>query len=177
MTREKHPTNVKLWFLGFVCLVVFAGLASPPRANAQATGTINGTVRDSTGAVIPDATVVLHAKATNLDQTTTTNSVGAYVISQIHPGEYSLKVTKTGFRTEVTNLSLNVNQTAAVDLVLTTGSTQETVEVQATSAALETSTSELGEAIVKSQVNDLPLNGRNFTQLLNLTPGVSSVNV
>ena len=118
MTRGKCPTTVNLWF---VFLVVFAGLASPPRANAQATATINGTVRDSTGAVIPDATVVLHANATNLDQTTTTNSVGAYVISQIHPGEYSVKVTKTGFRTEVTNLSLNVNQTATVDLALSAG--------------------------------------------------------
>jgi len=177
MTRGKCPTTVKLWFLGFVFLVAFAGLTSPPRANGQATATINGTVRDSTGAVVPGAMVVLHAKATNLDRTTTTNGVGAYVISQIPPGEYSVKVTKSSFRTEVTNLSLDVNQTATVDLALTAGSTQETVEVQATAAALETSTSELGEAIVKSQVNDLPLNGRNFTQMLNLTPGVSTVNV
>src|ERR1035437_7306576 len=57
MARGKDPTTVNLWFLGFVFFVVFAGLACPPRANAQATATINGTVRDSTGAVIPDATV------------------------------------------------------------------------------------------------------------------------
>ena len=177
MARRKHPMNVRLRLLGFVFFAALASLTFPPRTEAQATATINGTIRDSTGAVIPNATVVLHDKATNLDQTTTTNGVGAYVISQIHPGEYSVKVTKTGFRTGVTNLSLNVNQTATVDLALITGSTQETVEVQATAAALETSTSELGEAIVKTQVNDLPLNGRNFTQMLNLTPGVSTVNV
>jgi outer membrane receptor protein involved in Fe transport len=177
MARRKHPTNVRLWLLGFVFFALFASLAFPPTAEAQATATINGTIRDSTGAVIPDATVVLHSKETNLDQTTNTNNVGAYVISQIHPGEYSVRVAKTGFRTGVTNLSLNVNQTATVDLTLSAGSTNETVQVQATAAELETSTSELGEAIVKTQVNDLPLNGRNFTQLLNLTPGVSTVNV
>lgn len=178
MKRGKCPTIVNLWLLGLAWFAVFTCLASPPTVHAQATATINGTVRDSTGAVIPDATVVLHSKETNLDWTSATNNVGAYVIPQIHPGEYSLKVSKNGFRTGVkTSISLDVNQTATIDLVLSAGSTLETVEVQATAATLETSTSELGEAIVKKQVVDLPLNGRNFTQLLNLTPGVSTVNV
>jgi len=178
MTRGKYRTNVRLCLLGFVFFVVFACLASPPRARAQATATINGTVSDSTGAVIADAAVVLHSQETNLDRTTITNSVGTYVIPQIHPGEYSVKVSKTGFRTEEkTNINLNVNQTVAVDLTLSAGSTLETVQVKATAATLETSTSELGETVVKKQVSDLPLNGRNFTQLLNLTPGVSTVNV
>ena len=178
MTRGMNPTIVKLWLLGFAFLVVFATLASPPAAQAQATATINGTVRDSTGAVVPEATVVLHSRETNLDRTVVTNSVGAYVIPQIHPGAYTVKVSKSGFRTEVkTNVNLDVNQTATIDIDLSAGSTQETVEVQATAATLETSTSELGEAVVQKQVNDLPLNGRNFTQMLNLTPGVSTVNV
>jgi len=178
MTRGKYRTNVKLCLPGFVFFVVFACLASPPRAKAQATATINGTVSDSTGAVIADAAVVLHSQETNLDRTTITNSVGTYVIPQIHPGEYSVKVSKTGFRTgEKTNVNLNVNQTITLDLTLSPGSTLETVQVQATAATLETSTSELGETVVKKQVSDLPLNGRNFTQMLNLTPGVSTVNV
>jgi len=164
------------WFAGFALFLAL--LASSPTACAQATATINGTVRDSSGAVISEATVVLHSKETNLDRSTLTNSVGAYVIPQIHPGEYALRASKTGFRTELkSDFSLDVNQTATIDLTLSPGSTQETVEVQASAATLETSTSELGEAIVKKQVNDLPLNGRNFTQLLNLTPGVSTVNV
>ncbi|MGA8153007.1 MAG: TonB-dependent receptor [Terriglobales bacterium] len=178
MTRGNYSTTVKLCFLGLAFLAVFACLTSPPAALAQATATVNGTVRDSTGAVIPEATVVLHSSETNLDRKTVTNNVGTYVISQIQPGEYVVRASKSGFRTEVkTNVTLLVNQTATIDLALNTGSTQETVEVQATAATLETSTSELGEAIVKKQVNDLPLNGRNFTQLLNLTPGVSTVNV
>ncbi|HXY50697.1 MAG TPA: TonB-dependent receptor [Terriglobales bacterium] len=159
-------------------LVVAMGLVFPGRARAQATATVNGTVRDISGAVIADAEVTLHSKATSLDRTTTSNSVGAYVIPQVQPGDYDLKVSKTGFRTQVqTNISLAVNQTATFDTTMTPGSAQETVQVQANAATLETTTSELGEVIVQDQVNDLPLNGRNFTQLLNLTPGVSTVNV
>jgi len=159
-------------------LAVAMGLAYPGRAGAQATATVNGTVSDSSGAVITDAQVVLHSKATSLDRTTASNSVGAYVIPQVQPGEYELKVSKAGFRTQIqTNITLAINQTATFEITLTPGSAQESVQVQANAATLETTTSELGEVIVKQEVNDLPLNGRNFTQLLNLTPGVSSVNV
>jgi len=150
----------------------------PQPAVAQATATVSGSVRDSSGAVLPAANIVLHDMATNLDRTTSTNSVGNYVIPQIQPGTYELRVSKNGFRTEVrSNVTLVVNQTATVDFSLPPGETRETVQVQASAPLLETVTSELGEAIVKRQVNELPLNGRNFTQLLNLTPGVSTVNV
>jgi hypothetical protein len=150
----------------------------PQPAIAQATATVSGSVRDSSGAVLPAANIVLHDTATNLDRTTSTNSVGNYVIPQIQPGTYELRVSKNGFRTEVrSNVTLVVNQTATVDFSLPPGETRETVQVQASAPLLETVTSELGEAIVKRQVNELPLNGRNFTQLLNLTPGVSTVNV
>src|ERR1700739_1164683 len=150
MICDKYAMVGKMRLQGLAWLVVFACLASPTAVLAQATATINGTVRDSSGAVVPDATVVLHSNETNLDRTTSTNNVGAYVIPQIHPGDYSLKVSKTGFRTEVkTKFTLDVNQTATMDMVLNAGSTQETVEVQATGATLETSTSELGEDIVQ----------------------------
>src|SRR5258708_19537493 len=75
------------------------------------------------------------------------------------------------------NVTLVVNQTATFDVTLATGSVTESVTVAAEAVALETATSELGVAVVKEQVNALPLNGRNFTQLLSLTPGVSTVNV
>ena len=177
--ERRYPLSVsKIALFGLASLLILATLASPPGIRAQATATINGTVRDSSGAVISGATVVLHDKGTNLDRSVTTNNVGIYVIPQIQPGDYSVKVSQTGFRTEIkTNITLDVNQTATLDLTLTPGSTQETIQVEATEATLETSTSELGEAVVQKQVNDLPLNGRNFTQLLNLTPGVSTVNV
>ena len=163
-----------LMFLLALCV----GTIHLETASAQATATVSGTVRDSSAAVVPDAHIVLHDTATNLDRTTSTNSVGSYVIPQIQPGTYVLRVSKAGFRTEARpNVTLVVNQTATLDFTLTPGETRETIQVEASAPLLETATSELGEAIVKRQVNELPLNGRNFTQLLNLTPGVSTVNV
>ncbi len=145
---------------------------------AQATAALNGTVRDPAGAVVPEATVVLHNRDTGLERTVMTNSVGEYVMTNVQPGNYDLKVSKSGFAPSLNSgIVLVVNQTATYDFSLKAGGMTEVVEVQANPVALETSTSELGVAVVKQQVNDLPLNGRNFTQLLNLTPGVSTVNV
>lgn len=170
------PAGAAFW--ASLLLVVVFGMIGTQTAQGQATATVTGTVRDSTGAVVPDAKIILHDLATNLDRATSTNSVGNYVIPQVQPGTYEVRVTKEGFRGEVrSNVTLLVNQTAALDFSLNPGQTKETVQVEAMAPLLETSTSELGEAVVKRQVNDLPLNGRNFTQLLNLTPGVSTVNV
>lgn len=164
-------------FLAVVAAVSMSvGLAESARA--QGSASIHGTVQDSSGGSVPDATVVLHSRATNLDRSTATNDAGIYVIPDLQPGEYDLKVSKQGFRSVLkSNVTLAVNQTATFDITLPVGSASETVKVAAESVVLETSTSELGVAVVREQVNDLPLNGRNFTQLLNLTPGVSNVNV
>jgi len=179
MTRQVFSDTYKRWIVVltlFASALVFTLSASP--VWAQATAAINGTVRDSAGAVIVDATVVLHNRDTSLDRSASTNSVGSYVMTNVLPGNYDLKVTMSGFGPAVkTGLILLVNQTATYDFTLKAGAVNEVVEVQDNPVTLETSTSELGVAVVKEQVNDLPLNGRNFTQLLNLTPGVSTVNV
>ena len=158
---------------------LLSGLAFSVRpAWGQATAAINGTVLDSAGAVVPSANVVLHNRDTGLDRAAVTNQDGQYVMPDVQPGNYDLRITKTGFVQAVeTKIILAVNQTATYDFKLKVGGTSEIVEVEASPVALETSTSEVGVAVVQEQVNDLPLNGRNFTQLLNLTPGVSSVNV
>jgi hypothetical protein len=181
MIRNVVSQASKSRSLGWIVLTAAALCALMPgvaHAQAGATATVNGTVRDTTGAVIPDAALILHNNSTNLDRPVTTNSVGAYVISDIQPGSYDLRVSKDGFTTSVqSDITLLVNQTVTYDFTLKTGSVKETVTVQATAAALETSTAELGVAIVRKEVNDLPLNGRNFTQLLALTPGVVTINV
>ena len=180
MTLNCAGQTSKLRSLGWIfLLLVGLSLALPGRATAQTVhAAVNGTVRDTTGAIIPDASIILHNNGTNLDRPTNSNSVGAYVITDIQPGNYDLRVSKDGFTTAVqSDINLLVNQTATYDFTLKTGSIKETVTVQATAAALETSTSELGVAIVRKEVNDLPLNGRNFTQLLALTPGVTTINV
>src|SRR3981081_2506144 len=180
MTRLVSSNMYERWIVVSTLFfaTVFAFAFSASAAWAQATASLNGTVRDSAGAVVTEATVVLHNRDTNLDRTAATNSVGAYVMPDVQPGNYDLKVSKTGFGPSIkSGITLVVNQTATYDFALKAGTVNEVVDVQANSIALETSTAELGVAVVKEQVNDLPLNGRNFTQLLNLTPGVSTVNV
>jgi hypothetical protein len=167
---------IESWTLTFMMALIVA-LSAPP-AWAQATAAINGTVRDSAGAVIVGATVVLHNRDTSLDRSEVTNGVGSYVMTNVLPGNYDLKVSMKGFGPAArTGIELLVNQTATYDFTLKAGAVNEVVEVQGNQVTLETSTSELGVAVVKEQVNDLPLNSRNFTQLLNLTPGVSKINV
>src|SRR6266404_5426949 len=174
MTRRISSRTSKRWI--FVGLALFLSMATS--TEAQVTASVNGTVRDTTGAVIAGAEVLLHNNDTTLNRSTTTNDAGYYYVADVQPGNYELKVTRQGFRSAIqTGINLVVNQSASYNLTLSPGSTTESVTVQASALGLETSTAELGVAVVKEQVNDLPLNGRNFTQLLNLTPGVSTVNV
>src|SRR5713226_3194827 len=173
----RKASNILSLGVGLILLFGVCALL-PGRACGQAIASIKGTVYDTSGGVVPDAAVVLHSRATNLDRTASTNSDGIYVIPDIQPGDYDLKISKAGFKSAVqANVALVVNQTATFDVTLAAGSVTESVTVAAEAVALETSTSELGVAVVKEQVNSLPLNGRNFTQLLSLTPGVSTVNV
>jgi len=139
---------------------------------------LNGVVRDSTGAVLPNASVVLRNADTGVERNTVSNGVGNYVFTDIPPGRYTLKVTAPSFTTkQVSEFVLAVNQTATIDVSLAPGAQAEVVSVEATSEQLQASTAELGTVIATKQVNDLPLNGRNFTQLLSLTPGVSPISV
>jgi hypothetical protein len=142
------------------------------------TASLNGVVRDVTGAVVPKASVVLRNSDTGVERTSTTNDSGAYVFTDINPGRYTLKVAAPSFSTkQINEFVLAVNQTATIDVSLAAGAQTEVVTVEATTEQLQVSTAELGTVIATKQVNDLPLNGRNFTQLLSLTPGVSPISV
>lgn len=155
-----------------------AFLLHTPLAQAQiATASVNGTVRDTSGGVIPGTTVLLHNIATGVDRTTVTNNTGRYVLLNAPPGQYILHVSKDGFKTQVSSITLVVDQTATLDFALPVGATTQTVSVSATAPRLQASTAELGTAITNDPVVALPLNGRNFTQLLTLTPGASPANV
>ncbi len=150
-------------------------LLSSANANAQlSSAAINGTVRDTTGAVVPDAQVNLREESTGAVRTTQSNSVGNYAFIDVHPGSYTLEVVKQGFSTaKQSPFVLYVNQTATFNFSLSVGTQVQQVTVAAASAQLETSTANLGTVINSTAVNSLPLNGRNFTQLLTLTPGSS----
>ncbi len=141
------------------------------------TAAINGTVTDATGAAVPGATLTLANVETGVERQTETNEVGFYVFSNVAPGNYTLMASKEGFRkATVEPFTLEVNQTATFDVRLQVGSVTESVTVEATGVEIQASTAEVGSVINERQVLDLPLNGRNFTQLTLLTPGASPIN-
>ncbi len=158
-------------------VVVCLGLLTTGVASAQtAYGSINGTVADASESVIPGATVSLTNIETQVQTEGETNANGYYVFINVVPGSYSLTVSADGFSRAVEpEFELNVNQTRTHDFALAVGAVTETIEVVAESALLQQSTSELGTAITEEAVKDLPLNGRNFSQLLTLTPGATPV--
>jgi hypothetical protein len=124
MTRQVSWDVRERWIgvWAFLFAALFVPQFSVLPAWGQATAAINGTVHDPAGAVITDATVVLLNRDTNLNRTAVTNSVGAYVMPQVQPGNYDLKVTKSGFGAAVrSGIILDVNQTATYDITLKAG--------------------------------------------------------
>lgn len=155
--------------------ILFAGLASSRGQNA--TAALNGSVKDPTGALIPGASLTLTNLATQVTQETKTNGAGVFHFSVVQPGRYSLKVERDGFTAAIEpNFGLEVNQTAAIDFVMQLGTASTEIVVSANALHLQTSTAELGTVVGTQEVLNLPLNGRNFTELLLLTPGASPVN-
>ena len=152
---------------------VLALLAAAGTASAQtATGQITGTVRDATGAVVPGAAVTVTSELTGSKRETTTGQAGNYVVPLLPVSVYSVTAELQGFRpAKLTGVRLNVDQVVRVDLELQTGGLTEAVEVQAAAVALDTETATIGQVITEKQITDLPLNGRNFLQLLFLGAG------
>ncbi len=169
----------RLWFLAAPFLLFsLAGWMSPAAMAQQATAAINGVVKDPTGAAIPNARIELTNVGTSVVRTTTTNSDGAYAFPSVVPGVYTMQASATGFAAVTQpQTTLEVSQTATFDFQLKVGTAQQNVTVNAAEgAALETATSELGTVVNTKEVTDLPLNGRNFTQLLTITAGVANIN-
>jgi hypothetical protein len=138
---------------------------------------LNGTVKDQSGAVIPGAVLNLIEDGTHFKQTTRSNGTGIYNFTSVPPGRYALQVVAKGFKTVLqSSFQLAVNQTSTIDIAMPIGAVTAEVVVSSQGVALETSTAELGNVVAEKEVNDLPLNGRNFTELLLLTPGASPVN-
>ena len=163
----------------FLALFVITFFLSPGPANAQlSAGSVTGTVRDASGSAVVNASVTLRNVDTTIEHKTVSNDAGNYVFLNLGPGKYALEATAPGFATKrVAEFILAVNQTASIDISLQVGSQSEVVTISAETEQLDVSTADLGTVIATKQVNDLPLNGRNFTQLLSLTPGVAPVSV
>ncbi|HZT32656.1 MAG TPA: TonB-dependent receptor [Bryobacteraceae bacterium] len=159
-------------------LSVLAALFCAAVYGQLSTSSLNGTVRDTSGSLVPGASVVLRNVDTGVERQTVTNDAGNYVFLNIIPGKYTLEAVKQGFsKSSLAPFTLEVNQTATFDFSLKVGGVEQTVTVEAIGAEIQASTAEVGAVVNSKQVVDLPLNGRNFTQLLTLTPGVAPVSV
>ena len=155
-------------------LTAFALLLIASQAFGQTfKATLVGQITDANGAIVPNATVTITNNATNQSQTLVTNEAGRYTFTQLDPGTYTLRIEAANFKTAVrTDLVLETAQSARYDIALDTGNISEQVTVMADPAVINTETSPKGEVITPRQVQDLPLNGRDFTDLARLVPGV-----
>jgi len=170
--RQKNTLGAAWLWLGVLIFALALPLASP----AQDTGYISGTVSDKSGAAVVGAEVVITNTAGSLTRNTTTNADGAYVVAGLPGATYNIVVTAKGFQKySATKVVLDVAQKIRVDVQLTVGAITEVVEVTGESVAqVETQSSDLTSTITGRQISELEMNGRNFTQLVTLAPGVVS---
>jgi hypothetical protein len=155
-------------------LVVALSQVPLPVFGQAITAKVVGSVTDPSGAVIPNAKVVIRNDQTNQTRNTTSDSLGNYEFSFLPIGAYTLSVEAAGFqRSDVSRFQLSVDQVARVDVKMTIGQAVESVKVEAGAILMQTETSTVGTVIDSQKVVELPLNGRSFVQLALLTPGVN----
>jgi hypothetical protein len=169
MGRAACKTRGLRWLAGLSFI-----LTLPLLTFAQTNGLISGTVTDTSGAAINGAKVVVANAAGNLTRTTESNAEGAYVVPALPSGTYDITVTANGFRKfQAKGVVLDVAEKQRLDVSMTVGAvTQEVIVTGESVAQVDTQSSEIGSTITGKQVNELELNGRNFTQLVTLAPGV-----
>ncbi|HSE33647.1 MAG TPA: carboxypeptidase regulatory-like domain-containing protein [Pyrinomonadaceae bacterium] len=155
-------------------LVLGVGLLVSVHAQSSTSGNITGTVRDAQGAALPGVQVVITDQATKTERTITTNGDGFYNAPSLPAGLYTISVSPSGFKKNVTtNVDLHVSENKVVDVDLQVGDVNETVTVTSESAPVETRSGEVSSLVSEKQVTELPLNGRNYAQLALIVPGVS----
>ena len=167
MLKKLHGSAV----LALLCLV-FSGSSLWSQVT---TGTILGTIHDSSGAALAGAKVTITDNSKGTTSVYQTDDAGTFTAPFLIPGTYAVAVEKEGFKRSVSaNVVLDVDQKARVDMSLQVGQLSQTLEVTAAAPLVRSESAELGEVVAQRQVQDLPLNGRNFAQLVDLVPGVSA---
>lgn len=160
----------KIHWLTILCVLC---LAAPYSALGQGLARISGTVTDSSGAAIPNATVVATRLSTGDKTVVTSNGAGEYVFPSLAPAEYSIGVTSAGFAGFLQrSVVLQADQSVTVNAALAVGSNAQTINVDAAPPQVDTTTGTLSQVIDEKRVNDLPLNGRNAAAMTTLVPGV-----
>jgi hypothetical protein len=167
MTRSLYG---RTFLSAFALLILVLGAT---HAVAQSAARIEGIITDNTGALVPGATVTATNVGTNAARVDVSNAQGAYTLTALPVGNYQVQVDLSGFRPEKTPITLSVGQVARMDFRLRPGTVSGTVTVTAAAPLIDKSTSSIATLIEAKQVENLPLNGRNFTQLATLAPGVN----
>ncbi len=162
-----------VWCLALALVAVSLALIIPP-AQAQTTSTLEGRVTDQQGAAIPGATVVVSSPSMAVDRQTVADAAGMYRVPGLPAGTYMLTVTKNGFSTTKLNaVEVTLNRTVTLNAVLQVAAVVTEVDVAGTAPLLEPTTAATGGTILPSQIENMPLNGRNYLDLMQLVPGVA----
>src|SRR3954468_16379173 len=161
--------------LKLILAIAIIALVASPVAFAQSfRGSIEGTVTDSSGGVVPGAEVKVTGTDTGLVRTATTNDLGAYSLTELPGGMYSVAVTKTGYKgANLKGVQVTVGTSQRVDAKLAAGSTTEVVTVNADVPLVESSNNTMGGTIEALHLQEIPINGRDYTKVLVMTPGAT----
>ncbi|MGA9071404.1 MAG: carboxypeptidase regulatory-like domain-containing protein [Terracidiphilus sp.] len=168
--RSYVCTSAIAFFFAFLACICVSG------ASAQTfRGSIQGTITDSTGAAIPGAQVTVTSPSTGLSRTVIANDRGEFIASELPLGTYSITVAKEGFSTTtLTEIPVRVGAPTRADAKLSTGAVEQSIQVTADVPLVETASNTTGGTIEASEASELPVNGRDYTKLLELVPGASS---
>jgi hypothetical protein len=163
-----------------VCVFIMAimGILGTGQTFAQVAGAmLKGSVTDATGAAVPKAEVSIIDVATGIAHNLTTDAAGSYSAANLRPGDYQVRVSATGFNAEVrSGITLTVGAQQVLDISLRIGQMSQVVEVAGEAPTVELASSEISAEVTSSTVRELPLNGRSWTSLATLQPGVSQIN-
>jgi hypothetical protein len=174
MPAKRNPFALVRFVFQATLLLFVAGLLTGVRAQTTTAGNISGTVRDPSGAVVPNAEVVIKEERTGFTRTVNTGSDGIYSAQSLPVGLYTVTTSPQGFKTTVASgIELHVSENLVVNLTLEVGAVSETVTVTAEAITVETRSGNVSSLIGEKQVTELPLNGRNYAQLALIVPGVS----
>jgi outer membrane receptor protein involved in Fe transport len=164
-------------FVHIAAFFLMAAILFPAALPAQVSGgTLSGTITDPTGRAVPQAQIVIKNLATGVATTVTTNTDGFYTAVNLLPGEYQITITATGFNTEIkTGITMNVGAQQTFDLSLHVGTVSHTVQVTTDAPAVQMTSSDISATVNATTVRELPLNGRSWTDLAALQPGVDTI--
>jgi len=170
-------SKLKTLAASFVALVLIQSVALHVDVQAQvAGGTITGTVVDSSGRLMPNVGVSITNLATGINRSVTTNEDGLYIAPNLLPASYELTFTAPGFRTDVrSGIELTVGATVTMSMTMQVGGSKETVLVQTEAPDVQLATSDISAVVNATTVRELPLNGRSWTDLATLQPGVNRI--